>query len=150
MRQTRFALALAAAVVTTIVASGCATSKRIYDGERMPRDQVAFIRPLLHDMFFFDVTSVEIVSVDGRELGLANRDAEVAAGPHTVKLSRRAGTGPATTIDLQLDAKAGHVYECESKQLSYSPPKVYFWIIDSADKSLVAGEMPPPETETDD
>ena len=143
MRHAGFALGLAAAALM----AGCATAKRIYDGERKPRDQVAFIRPLLHDMILFDATSVEIVSVDGRELGLANRDAEVAAGLHTVKLSRRAGTGRATTIDLQLDAKAGHVYECESRQLSFSPPKVVFWIIDAADKSLVAGELPPPETE---
>jgi len=143
MRHASLALALAAAFVAT----GCNTPKRIYDGPPKPKDQVAIIRPLPHDMFFFDSTSVEIVSVDGKELGLSSKDAEVTPGVHTVKLSRRAGTGPATTIDLQVDAKAGHVYECESKQLDWSPPKVAFWIIDSADKSLVAGELPPPETD---
>jgi len=135
----------ALAFATLLAGAGCRGSLRMYEGPTRPMEELAVILPVPYDLYLFDVFQVEIISVDDRVLGLANRTAIVLPGIHRVKLRRGSGIGRKHEEEFSFDAKAGHVYEADAADLEGDPPRVTMWIVDSADQSVVAGTPPPPK-----
>jgi hypothetical protein len=122
---------------------GCQNTLKLYEGGTKPAEEVAVFVPVPHDLYFFHVFHVEIVSVDDHVVGLANRSVSVLPGSHRVKLRRGAGTGKKHEVEYTIDAKAGHVYEIDARDVESDPPGVEFWVVDAHDGSVVAGTKPP-------
>src|SRR5688572_30722291 len=134
---------LAALILLSLFLPACG-AMRVYEGPRPPPNEVALIESAEHSLlYFFSLDTVDLLAVDGEELGLFHDTAEVKPGTHTVTASRGSGTGAKNRVDLVLDAKAGHTYEVDAKDVSWTPRVVAFWIVDAKSKAVVAGTKPP-------
>ena len=117
--------------------SGCATMQA-YEGEELPPETVASIRPAFGSLFH----TPYIVAVDGEHLSMVDSKCSVIPGPHTVRVGVQSGYGHytiLTTGELDLEAEAGHTYVVCGKIVR---GEGVFWIIDDNTGRLVAGNMP--------
>lgn len=134
----------ASRLLALLAASGCGTLQ-IYPGSRRPPEEVARIEAAASDLGIASLDHVEVLSVDGEEIGSYRDSVEVLPGLHVVKTCRGAGTGVKSQVELSFEAKPGHRYEVDGKDLSFSPLVVAFWIVDAKDGSVVAGTKPAEE-----
>ena len=137
MKNGRFLIYLVS-ITVALVLSGCA-SKQAYEGEKLPAEQVALIKGSIHPFG----TAASITSIDG-EKGMTWTSGEVEAlpGDHELEVSLQSGLYMFYTFakaKVYFTAKAGHVYRVEGK---IHKNKVWAWIIDEGDNSVVGGEKP--------
>ena len=120
-------------VVATLVLNACGTT-RAYQGAERTRDEIAVIR----------AKSADIASVDDTVVGLFDNAVELTSGPHVVTLRIATGLTATAQGDVELDAKAGSTYEAHGTFTGFWPTRYWFWIVDTADRAVVAGKKPPP------
>jgi len=120
-------------VIATLALDACGTT-RAYQGAERPRNEIAVIRS----------KSADIASVDDTMVGLFDSSVELTPGRHVVTL--RVSTGLQSTVqgEVELDAKAGSTYEAQGTFTGFWPTRYWFWIVDTADRAVVAGRKTPP------
>ena len=138
-RRTGPVLALMAASGLGLTACG---TTRAYEGPELARDQVAVIQPA----GAFD-SAARILWVDDTVLGAFDLSVEVVPGRHVVTLGIDVSMGGAAPVTLQgnveLDARAGTVYEAHARTTGFVPVQPWFWIVDTSTHTIVAGKPPP-------
>ena len=125
-------------IAVTIALSGCA-AKQAYEGEKQPAEQVALIKGSTNPFG----TSASITSIDGEEgMRWTSGEVEALPGYHELEVFLQSGIyyiyyfGKAK---VSFTAKAGHVYRVEGKMRQ---EKLWAWIIDESDNSVVGGMKP--------
>ena len=139
-RPTRILFSIVA-VMGVILTAGCGTLQA-YPGQRLTKEETALIT-----LGF--AAGVEILAVDGQELGIDKVKVEVLPGAHAVSarvVQAYQGGYISSPKTLRLEAQAGHVYHVFGRFLGerlFSVPTDFtIWIEDKQSKEVVAGTKP--------
>ncbi|MEJ2107734.1 MAG: hypothetical protein P8X48_10495 [Acidiferrobacteraceae bacterium] len=127
--------------MAALLLSACA-AKQAYEGKKLPAEQVALIKGSYHAFG----TSTSITAIDGkRGMTWTTGEVEALPGSHELELLLQSPVYGVYTFStyararIAFMAEAGHVYRVEGK---IRHGKVWAWILDEGDNSIVGGTKP--------
>jgi hypothetical protein len=100
---------------------------QLYTGDRLPKEEVAIIKPNMEGWF----RNTWISEIDGKPVGITNKKVEVLPGIHTLRIkvkdSEFAQPVYMGVDTISFEAEAGHVYRVEGK---IKRVEAVTWVID--------------------
>ena len=125
-------------IISIVILAGCTTVRHLpsYEGEPLPRDQVAFIDTDIH-------RNLQILTVDGKTFTFRSmktiKSTEVLPGKHTFEINWRHAERKYFRANLWLIAEAGKKYIIRAKLHPDDRNLGYIWFEDSATNKPVGG-----------
>jgi hypothetical protein len=124
-------------VFATLYLASCA-SVQTYEGEALPREQVAVIKSTHWGNL---VVTAVVREVDGKDMGVSPGNITVLPGEHVVKIRVSHSMGYLGTISAHgtvlLNAEAGHTYRVYGEIYGFGDG-LWVWIEDEESDQIVA------------
>ena len=113
-------------LIGSIFLNSCQTMQ-LYTGDRLPKEEVAIIKPNMEGWF----RNTWISEIDGKPVGITNTKVEVLPGVHTLRIKVKDSEFALPVymgVDtISFEAEAGHVYRVDGR---IKRVEAVTWVID--------------------